>query len=317
MSQYTAVRSFGTWSEVDMMEALIKEVSASHDTYQHFVMDTFPRLRNIHERCICGSFSWTLPDSKRRLIYAPNAVYLDGKVCTPGDIARWYLKVKYPRRLRCSTAQYEEFAKHRHHPLYAIPCMIEDGYYVDCVSAYWSILKVVGWDVEYMPGRLLGVGSLMTDFPFAGNKLARNCLITNGIAMTMKLWDGKEQRLLSMKQGSPKRNLGLWAIVQDVLNGLAVDVIRAGALYVHTDGYICSGQSLPRVMEAIASWGLPAKIKYQGKATIYGSGAYDIDKHVHKQLIAVPQPIDSLCAPNHHEWLRAKFRYHAERTFEE
>lgn len=242
--------------------------------YSIYLMDNFPALTEISERTYIGMFAWTCPSVKIKWIKKRFSRNIGAGYCTPGDLARDYLSIKFGKKRRPITKeQIDVVTKERSAPLYANPCSMFDATYLDVKSAYWTILSAVGWDVDYQPGQWLAQQSDVWDCPFPEDKLARNCLVslvTNG---ELSVWDG--ERLTQHKKPNQFVNYQLWALVMDVLNGFATDMIRMGATYAHTDGFIIPTAYLPLADELAKAWGLPLSIKHQGKCAVRNVGFYD------------------------------------------
>lgn len=311
---YLAARSEGLKREDEIENYLLYKANKRREGYATFIVDRWPTLSTISENVILGSFSWFLLNTRRRLISRGFVRFLDGQPCTPSDLARDYLECKYPKPLRTTKTQWLETQKNRHHPIYAVPCKISDAVYIDLKSAYWSILQVLGWDCDYMPGLFLGVNSLMSDFPFGDDKLVRNCLVTAGLTTESRMWVGKKGYISVKRRGNKKTNRVMWMAVQDVLNGIALEMVRAGCVYVHTDGYICSRRDFSRAAEILRSWSLRYEIKYQGECTIYGAGCYDIPGHDRKGQYKSSAAINSIYEPTRFEWFKDNFVKHARRV---
>lgn len=302
-----------TISEEEMFNKMIKVARERSEKWNQIIVDQFPRLSELTEDVYIGSFSWFGKTTKTRWIYAPTMVNVGGYIATPGDIARDYVTIKYTQRRRVTTSQYHKIMAHRHHPLHAEVGWNNSAVYIDLKSAYWQIIKIVGWDTDYNPGYWLGVGSEMTDFPFSGNKLARNCLVTIGLNGMSKIWRWKEKKIETEKSGNENPNNVLWALVQDVLNGVASDCIKAGAKYVHTDGYICAKEDELSVRSSIARWGLVSSVKSEGLAHIYGTGSYDIGSHIAQQRGSFSKGGSSVYEPDRIDWLRDKINHWSQR----
>lgn len=311
---YLAARSEGLRLEHEVENYMLFKANKRREGYSTFLVDRYPNLSKIPENVILGSFSWFMLNTRRRLISKAFVRYVDGQPCTPSDLARDYLEFKYPQKLRTTKTQWLESRKNRHHPIFALPCKIEDAVYIDLKSAYWSILQVLGWDVDYMPGLFLGVNSLMSDFPFGDDKLARNCLVTAGLTTESRMWIGKKGYISVKKRGNKKTNRVMWMCVQDVLNGIAAECIQAGCVYVHTDGYICSRRDFSRVTSVLQSWALRYNIKYQGECTVYGAGCYDMPGHDRKGQYKSSISINTVYEPTRFEWFKKNFVKHAERV---
>ncbi len=277
------------------------------------IVSEFPLLPSVSGRVFLGSFSWYYVKQKRKDILRRYALQFPFGTCTPSELARSYIAVKYPR-MRALNVQTQIFKQPISAPLYVSPHHYDSGYYVDIKSAYWQILQIVGWDADYLPGVWLAKGQSMEDFPFAEARLVRNCLVTCGLPSQASVWDGDRQQFMLVKTFNKQINLGIWKLVMDVLHCVAWDCIAAGAIYAHTDGYICSGERLMAVQNAISRWGLTSTIKRQGVTDVYGVGSYTIDKFGTKNPHIRTRSYDGLILPEYISWLRKRFAAHAERT---
>lgn len=273
------------------------------------VVPEWGSLLHFDTPVILGSFSWYETGVKHKWIYKPHARY--GAIAhTPADRAKWYLKYKGldKGRKRVTRGQYDATIKRkRSAPLFAKAGRYPDMVYVDIVSAYWSIMKIVGWDVDYYPGRWLGVSSDITDFPYADDKLARNCLASAGLMGNVRMWTGN--KLVWVKTYNPNVNMMLWNFLQDVLHGIGTEMIRScGAVYVHTDGYIIKKERLQTAFDIVQSWGLTASVRYEGGAVVRGAGDYDIGWRKSRRRRPVKMTDHDAMNAVHAIWLRDKLR---------
>lgn len=258
-----------------------------------------------------GSYSWSFPAKHWRWLYQPTALDIGNGPQTPGEITRDYLDWKFPKPLRATTDQYKAITVHRAFPCCAFPGEYPDMAYVDLKSAYWSILRMFGWDADYFPGKWLGVSSSILDFPLQDHKPARSGLVTAGLSSPCRFWTG--ERLEWKTIGSRHINLGLWALVQDVLHGIADDMLSLGAVYVHTDGYIVPQSQLAAATEIAMSWGFTCSVKGQGDACVWGVGAYKIGSVQTKRQGLLPTTFFAI-EPVHKDWLRAKCYFFSKRA---
>jgi len=273
--------------------------------YATELVNEWPKLTSMDDMTYLGSFSWTIPKQETRLLYEACVVNWGAGVQTPSEVVRDYLGIKYPKRQRATTSQYHAIMKHRSFPRMALKGQYYDMAYVDLKSAYWSILVAVGWDVDYNPGKWIGVQSSALDFPLPTNKPARSALVTAGLASAMRVWS---KQSLRWQSGQNKHiNYGLWALVQDVLHGIAHDMVLLGAVYVHTDGYILPQDKIGPALQAIEAWGLRAGIKAQGDATVWGVGVYKVGTHSTKRKRAMPLENHIHIEEQYKDWLRDKF----------
>jgi hypothetical protein len=274
------------------------------------LIERFPAFTDFQTPIFLGSYSWTFPLSHERMLYNPTAVTIGNGPQTPGEITRDYLDWKYPKRLRCVTDQWRALTVHRAYPCFARPGAYDDMVYLDIKSAYWSILSIFGWDADYFPGRWLGVRSNVFDFPLQDNKPARSGLVTAGLSSPTRFWTGSA---LQWRTTENKHvNLGLWALVQDVLHGVADDMLGLGAVYVHTDGYIIPAENLAQGSEILNDWGLRGNVKAHGDANVLGVGSYRVGDFQTKRTGVIPSEMFSI-SPVEKHWLRTKCHIFSER----
>lgn len=282
----------------------IREKSESYDTTD--VVSGFPPLSHFgREGVWVGSYSRSIPSRKWRLYHAASVCTENDLKATPPQLTRAYLDLKFPKQLRARKSQLEFWKPRRSQPMYTLTGNYNrEMVYLDLKQAYWSIVKVIGWDVDYFPGMLVR-RQACDDYPFTGNRLARNSLVSMGLPSHGFLY--KDGRIIAVPHAW-KVNLGLWTAVQDILHGIADEMIkRAGAVYVNTDGYI-----LPAAHEAIgreiaAEWGLRIGEKNRGRATIYGVGAYSIGGNICDRARRFASPIEAVY-PRHRDKLKRYFK---------
>ena len=277
------------------------------------VVAQMPSLYEVQDYVMLGSFSWYYQQAKKRTLLRPFAMLFPEVVATPSDLVRSYLDIKYPK-LRAMRKQIAAWNVSYNQPLYAQPRTTERGVYVDLKSAYWSIVQVIGWDVDYFPNQWLGRGKSMEDFPYPDFKLTRNCLVTAGLVNDRSVWNGYNQTYETARMGNAHVNNGLWRLSMDVLQGIAADAIGSGAFYVHTDGYIVDTGNLDRLQEAIAAWGLQSTIKAAGHTIVHGVGSYSVGEKDTKQPKGKPHFFDGVVNLPYHAWLRKRFKFFADRT---
>lgn len=250
-----------------------------------------------------GSQSLSALDQSERII--SNHIRLAEMQEIPPVFTRLYLQSKYDYKRPVSTWQLERF-KDKRPPLYANP-VTGEMVYIDITSAYWQIVSAYGWDVDYAPGRGIAQKSTMEDFPLPDNRLARNSLVTAGLPAMVSIYNPHTEAYYSKKIHNPLINLGLYALVMDVLNGVAWDMIdHAKALYVHTDGVIVHMDRVAQAEEVMNAWGLKYKIKASGRGHVKGVGCYAIEdywtKGYHKRREAAF--LGGIRPPDAIRWLR-------------
>lgn len=225
-----------------------------------------------------GSFSWTCETINMRWLYQPITVNYGSGQVTPADLARDYLSVKFPnRKIKCTSDQWHKCVdpeiRHQHQPpIICKPGEYRDMVYLDLKGAFWQIIRAVGWDVNYNPGKYLAKGADMTDFPYPDNKLARNCLVSIGLPTPLRFWDG--QKLGFRTRNSRFVNLIAWRLVQDVLNGVALDMQSVGCVYTYTDCYIVPRSKLESAFEILDRWQLIADVRHDGDVKIVAPTCY-------------------------------------------
>lgn len=295
------------------MLRLMLDVRETLPTSEPRIVDDFPKLSTVKTPIYLGAFSWAACLEKWRIIPAHYVTEVDRFKLTPADIARDYIRAKYPKKHKINTRQYQStVAVHRAAPLYCVPCEIENAVYLDLKSAYWSILQVIGWDVDYSPFRFLGVNSTCQDFPFWKNKLARNCIVSVGLTGWGKKWTG--EKLEFHRKSNPFVNLVLWSAVQDVLHSIAADMVDAGAVYVHTDGYIFPTDAMQNGLNVLASWGLVSHVRHVGNCRIFAVGTYEIGEHkIKTSLHRQGKPFSNIDG-QYRVWLKPKFYHFAQKT---
>lgn len=298
----------------DRMEEVAREKYAGYTVH---LVDRWPAMSSITCECIIGSMVITSTSTKQRWMLAKDAVAFGDTWVTSADLARFYLNLKFKGvKRRITTLQWKEFYETpRSMPLSAFPCTMDNGYYVDIRSAYWSILRSVGWDVDYMPEGWLKVKDHLTvnDFPFSEIKMARNCLVSlaaDGSRM-MRCWNGSQ--MYFRKSGNGLVNKMLWSLVTDVLNNVASECLRGGAVYSFTDGFIVPEEHAQNVTSIISSWGLPSSVKHFGPTEIKGAGAYKIGSFTTRKFKLQRGHSIHKCNPRASEWLKPRFKHFSDK----
>lgn len=290
---------------LQLMSIPLAERRAKYDTQ---VVEALPDIRTIRERCYWGVFAYTLTKSKTRLIKRSSLVSIGYGPQTPSEVARDYLTALYPKRLRAVGKQAEKIMQHRAYPLYAKPGTIPKGVYVDIRSAYWSLMGLGGWDIDYHPGKWLIPGRAPLDFPLATHKVARNCLVSLGLPSVTTLWTGEHWKRVHTR--NPRLNLGLWSFVQDTLTACALLAVAFGALYVHTDGAIMAADAADRYSEELRYWGLETSIKYAGPTLVLGIQNWMVgDKQTRCFGQTKPRAFSSLREDVPVHWLRERLHW--------
>lgn len=276
------------------------------------LLSSFPSLFSIAHPTFIGSFAWTSKAGGFKLMQERSAIATVSGYLTPADVARVYIHTKYEKPGRITSKQYREIMLHRQASLYAKPGIYPNASYIDLKSAYWSILQIIGWDVDYMPGRWIAKNSDNRDFPYWKNKLARNCLVSVGLTGEAKMWTG--EKLVTHKKQNPYTNMMLWACVQDVLAGVAGDMVEAGAVYVHTDGYILPEGKKDTALDILASWGLVGEVRDEGNMDVIAAGTYSAPKKPDNRMGSKRRIYHNNLRPVDRAWLRKRILLLKEQT---
>jgi hypothetical protein len=292
----------------EQMEAMGREKWAGYKI--HLLKKWFPVTR-LQCPAYVGAFTLSSPETKQRWFLSSDAIPFADTWVSPADLARLYLQIKWGgKKRRINTAQWKNFYEtNRSMPLWASPVYMDNAYYIDIRSAYWSILRAVGWDLQYTPGKVLSINDPITvnDFPFDTVKMARNCLISISAdgSKNLRYWNG--QKMEVRRSGNGLVNRMLWSFVCDVLNGVAWDCYRAGAVYGFTDGFIFPAHRVEAGMAAIEAWGLPTSVKFNGECEISGPGAYKFPGRVTGKFLRQREHTFHKINPVSVDWLRDRF----------
>jgi hypothetical protein len=303
------------------LAALIDRAHARRESFNTVGVGQLPEVGALTETTVLGTYSYTLLSSKSRLIVSPLCIPLDHVIETPSAIARDYLKWKYHRSPRAKHMQIQTLmGGMRGLPGFAKPCRFDHGFYIDIRAAYWSIMTVTGWNVDYWPERWLGAGVPPYDFPFQSadlnEKKARNCLVSCGTGDQVLMY--YPRRPFSENNPGPRKtrneimNWQLWRLVTDVLHAIGGEALNAGAVYVHTDGYIAPTPAIKdKVCQIVKDWGLNPRIDHEGAGEVYSRGTYAIGKHHPAHETAFRHSYDAVLKPRYSSWLQKSFSHFA------
>lgn len=258
----------------EVFEACRERALTRANKWEVIEVDRFPPLGLVDEPAYCGICVRSLLKSKKRYILKEAVVKPFGVPQAYTDVSRDYLDVRFPHRLRAYAAQRDEFCKKRVAPHYAQKGIYTNMLYFDLSAAYASIMGVIGWNCDYWPGKFLSPGDVPYDFPLLTDRRARLCLVSSGIAMTAKYWDGHK---ISVKHMANKHvNYGLWACVIDTLNMIAMRARELDAVYCNTDGFILPFDNVHILSDYVANFGLTWKTKGAGNCVVFSQQAYAI-----------------------------------------
>ena len=305
-----------------MSEILDKMIEKCHNRGEKWTFTPVKKLPDpytLQEVTIIGTYSFTMQSSRRRLVMERDLIHLDQDHReTPPAVARDYLYSVFKQGPKIKRAQMETNTDGlRPAPVYALPCQFEEGYYIDIIGAYWSLMNITGWNVDYWPGKWLSPGRPPADFPFPENKIARNCLVSAGKSRPMiryipdKKPDPFDDKLLP---GNPLANSGLIRLITDVLNAIAGQAVDLGAVYINNDGYIVrSHKAAADICQLIYDYGLIPQIKGEGPGGVKSVGAYRVGpmKSAPYAIRGEVKPADSIHRPRYVRWLRDRLSYFA------
>lgn len=295
-----SIRTDFTLSEYLELRAQERNEKSRHVAYKFF-----PDIRSMNTVVFWGVFSWAIPANKERWL-RKNTMLTDGKyLSTPGDVVRDYLDYYHPMKLRAIRAEALTYENQSSAPLYITASTIQNAMYIDVSSTYYSIVKLTGWNVGYLKEKWLTPGRAPLDFPIGHDKAGRNYLVSIGLKTPMTMWTGT--RMVQKHAPNVHTNQALWALVQDILNSIALTAVYLGAKYVHTDGYIVPAKNGQLLMKAIRDWGLSPRIIAEGPALICGFGNYMVGEKRTKHFDPAKRrsaPYSNLRTKLNGDWLK-------------
>lgn len=269
-------RSSGGWA--NWREHMYVTAKERQEKYEYVLCGSFDLSRiPTGESVIVGTFSCTWMHAKKRYLKRAYVLDIGLGLQTPAEIARDYLVAKFGRGAPVRKSKTPESADFKAMPGYAEPGRLRgDWVYVDVDAAYWSAMKVVGWNCLYNPGHYLARGGSVADFPLPDHKLARNMLVSCGLPGS--LFIATERGAFSRKTYNQLLNGNLWRMISDVLHLFATYAIdECGARYFLTDGAIMPERFVEKY-RAFA-WSLGFGVSYKsdvGPGWIKAIGAYKL-----------------------------------------
>lgn len=295
----------------EIIEGIKSRAEKRQAEWKLIKLGELPDPYTLGELSILGSYSYLKLKSRERLVRADCLINLgDGLVATPPQLARDYLSVKYKQGPRIKKYQLIKQAEGLvPAPNYADPTRFDHGYYIDIKSAYWSIMNITGWDLDYNPGEWLAPGEPPADFPWPGHKIARNCLVSSGVPRPIDRYMPPD-KFDTIKGNNKLRNFGLYKLILDVLNSIAYEAINLGAVYVNNDGYIApTERKAAAIIGLILDWGLTPTIKAEGPGAVRGAGSYAVGhiKSIPYKLRPGKNPVENIHRPKYYKWLQDTF----------
>lgn len=163
-------------------------------------------------------------------------------------------------------------------PMLAYPGIYEAMAHVDIVSAYFSVLSLVGLHPNVIWGKTLGVGSRLDSYPFLDNKTVRNSLY--GTAFNPRLHYLTRGKIKTVRPEKKVSNPHMVQVVQVVMHSIARYARNLGAVYWYTDGGILPKVKLDQFLTWVTcTFGLTVKVKSTGTMTVYNPGQYQTPNH--------------------------------------
>jgi len=207
-------------------------------------------------------------------------------------------------KLRAIGAEARHYQIRTYAPYYVTPRILKDAMYVDIGSTFFSILKNIGWNVSYLPGKWLTAGRAPLDFPLPKEKGARNYLVTIGLPKPLTIWNGYE--FISEHAKNAHINRAIYSVIMDILHSIASIAVALGAIYVHTDGYIIPQRAYSILCSYIEAYGLSPEVRAWGDAFVYGIGNYMVGEKITKSFdpLRVSQMVNHIEPPDSHQWLQ-------------
>jgi len=288
---------------------------ARRDRWHTTEVGVLPEPIDLNEATIVSRYARCGIETRRRFIRTDVLVSVNGCFDTPSSVARDYLMLKYRHGPKWTGRQRDVIrAELFGHPLYVKPTKFVEGFYLDAVAAYWSGLVRFGWDVNYYPGKWVGLSDPPLDFPWQYDKLARNSLVSIGMSTKVTMWRPENGYRMETRP-NPRPNSQLYCLISDVLNGMACDAIDAGAVYAFTDGYIAPDEpTMHRVAARIREWGFECRIKGAGRGEVTNLGSYRVGTYRSRGSLEAPSEYQSVKHLSYHNWLKDEVQWATDRA---
>jgi hypothetical protein len=298
----------------EVESAMLERVMKRQEQWATVYQSKLPDIATLNETTLIGSYSYSLVSSRIRIVRDKDLIPVGELKLkeAPSTAARDYLNIQYKRGPIVKHLQAVSIMDGLNSmPNYAKPSRFAHGFYVDIKSAYWSIMGISGWNVDYYPGKWLSAGRPPFDFPYPGHKISRNCLVSAGLkgGITRYMPPGT---LDVIKPGGNLTNMSLPKLISDVLNCIAFDAVQMGAVYVNTDGYIAPDEkTAAKIIGLITDWGLVASIKGEGEGGVKSSGAYKVgdNSSLPWNRRVRDQGVNVVRLPSYSGWLQKSFTY--------
>lgn len=310
----------------DILNQMIDKAQTRREKWATTLTLKLPSPQTMRETVIVGSFTRVGLNSRRRILLEPATVLLSPDLKeAPSAAARDYLNIIYKKSPRIFYSQLQKLkGQLKYAPVLATPQDFDYGFYIDIKSTYWDILNIIGWNLDYNPGKWLMQGRPPFDFPFGDHKTSRNCLVSSSQVtqdmlkkpkMTNEILIYQPDKGFNAKQtGNNLINIQLSTIIFDILNSISEQAKQAGAIYINTDGFIAPDYNAGvRISQVILNWGLIPRVKEEGPGFVLGPGTYKVGSKISELVKARShtQPFDNISPPRYSSWLEKNFSFWA------
>lgn len=200
-------------------------------------------------------------------------------------------------------------------PMLSVPGHYEDHAHVDIVSAYFSVLRLVGIYPCVVWGKTLGVGKRLDSYPFASNKTVRNSLY--GTAFNPRLAYLTRGAITTVRPENKVSNPVMVQLVQCVMHRIAREARSLGAKQWYTDGGIIPLENLEQFLHwTSTTYGLTLKVKSTGTMDVFNPSQYRTPIHEPKRTRWTIRQTDTIDGYNgdyryaeYEDWLIGKLRW--------
>jgi hypothetical protein len=236
------------------------------------IVDILPSHKVLPNGCIVGTYSIRYPTGKKLIAYHGTREFENIRE-TEAAFTRVFLKYLGKRIVR--RIELDGFYLTRP-PVFVKPVFLENAVYIDLRAAFPSIYSRVGWGVDYVRGKYLGVDRpLIYPFP-SGWKLGRSYVITGARPYQFSRFTYNGQ-IKTKPFPSPFSNPPLVALVYDVLSSIARFAVEvANCPYWNIDGGIIPMERLPIMRALFDVMGLDFSIKANGNALVINAGYWAV-----------------------------------------
>ena len=290
---------------------------AQYETINVISNIDFPKLEEIDEPAIIGTYSMTLLKTKKRFIVWPSCLKITRQgedVDTATCLSRDYLKETYfaPRVKH----EQVELISGQFMPIFVKPTVFDYGYYIDVKSAWWSIMNLCGWNVDYWPGKWLLNGRPPRDYPYPLSKLGRSALVSVAQSYMIEIYDPKTKQKIKKISFNSHLNYHIYATIAHVLSGIGIMAASLGCVYVNADGMIAPNEDIAvETMKMIDEWKLPYTTKGAGRGWVKAIGCYRVGDLATRRNDIIPHPLSKFTIePEYLRWFFPKWKKMSDRV---